>query len=108
MVGPPLLLWTDLLTARALVWIVSVGRDGDLTDQAHLFFCDRYGRLAQHYREHGRRDRARRYQQKADEHWVPGGDGPPYAAAMAMPRPSRFFRTNATSGSGRHHPDDAA
>ena len=35
-------------------------------------------------------------------------NGPPYAAAMAMPRPNRFIRTEAVSGSRFNGPDDAA
>ena len=37
-----------------------------------------------------------------------GVDGPPYAAAMAMPRPSRFIRTHAVSRNRFPGPDDAA
>jgi hypothetical protein len=101
-------LTADLLSARSLVWLASVGRDAELTPDAHLYFFDRYKRLADYHRAHGRLDRARRLQAKADEHWSSGGGGhPPYAAAMAMPRPRRFVRINAVAG----HPggfDDAA
>ena len=98
----------DLFSAKALVWFVCVGRDADLTPEAHLYFFDRYSRLAQYYRTHGRPRRAAQAQAKADEHYrAGGGDGPPYAAAMGMPRPRRFIRTNAVSGS-RNEPDDAA
>lgn len=100
----------DLLTARLLVWLASVGRDAELTPDAHLYFFDRYSRLASHHRARGRIARARRLGAKADEHYRAAGgtDGPPYAAAMAMPRPSRFIRTNAVSGTRVRDPDDAA
>jgi hypothetical protein len=31
----------DLLSAKALVWVASVGRDADLTPEAHVYFFDR-------------------------------------------------------------------
>jgi hypothetical protein len=34
-------LLADLLTAKALVWVATVGRDHELTVDAHLFFFDR-------------------------------------------------------------------
>jgi len=99
-------LWlsADVLSARVLVWVVSAGREAELTPEAHLFFFDRYQRLAQYHRVRGRVGRAQVLQAKADEHYHAGaGDGPPYAAAMAMPRPPRFIRTDAVS---RHRPSD--
>jgi hypothetical protein len=94
----------DVLSARVLVWVASMGRDAELTPEAHLFFFDRYQRLAHYHRVRGRVSKAQRLQTKADEHYhAGGGDGPPYAAAMAMPRPARFIRTDAVS---RHRPSD--
>jgi hypothetical protein len=103
-------LTVDLLSTRVLVWIASFGRDAELTPEAHIYFFDRYRRLAQYHRARGRVRRAKRFQAKADEHYRAGGgdDGPPYAAAMAMPRPNRFIRTNAVSRSRIEGPDDAA
>jgi hypothetical protein len=100
----------DLLSAKVLVWVASVGRDAELTPEAHLYFFDRYRRLAHYHQAHGRPGRARRLLAKADEHCRAGGgvDGPPYAAAMAMPRPNRFIRTDAVSRSRFGGPDDAA
>lgn len=99
----------DLLSARLLVWVASVGRDVELTPEAHLYFFDRYCRLAQYHRVRGRAGKAARLQAKADEHYqASGGDGPPYAAAMAMPRPARFIRTDAVSRSRVSDYDDAA
>src|SRR5688572_2209157 len=100
----------DLLSAKVLVWIASVGRDAELTPEAHIYFFDRYRRLAQYHRSRGRVGKATRFQAKAEEHYRAGsgGDGPPYAAAMAMPRPNRFIRTDAVSRSRMDGPDDAA
>lgn len=99
----------DVLSARVLVWVASVGRDAELTPEAHLYFFDRYRRLAEYYRTHGRVVKAKRLQARADEHYdASGGDGPPYAAAMAMPRPRRFIQTDAVSRNRLGGPDDAA
>ena len=99
----------DLLTANILVWIASVGRDAELTPEAHRYFFDRYRALADFHRSRGRHAKAKRIQAKAEEHYRPGDeDGPPYAAAMAMPRPSRFIRTDAVSRTRFRGPDDAA
>ena len=102
-------LCADLLSAKVLVWIASVGRDAELTPEAHLYFADRYHRLARYHEGHGRPDKSKRLRRKANEHYAAaGGDGPPYAAAMAMPRPSQFIRTDAVSHSRLDDPDDAA
>ena len=106
-------LWSlsiDLVSAKALVWVASVGRQVELTPEAHLYFFDRYRRLAQYHRTHGRPRRAEEVQAKADGHYRAGGgtDGPPYAAAMAMPRPRHFVFTDAISRSRVDGPDDAA
>jgi len=47
------LLRADLITAKALVWVASVGRDVELTPEAHVYFFDRYRRLAEHHRRRG-------------------------------------------------------
>ena len=106
-------LWSlsvDLLSAKVLVWVASVGRDAELTPEAHVYFFDRYSRLAHYHRIHGRSDKAKQLQAKAEEHYRASGgsDGPPYAAAMAMPRPTRFVRTDAVSRNRFDGPDDAA
>ena len=100
----------DLSSAKVLVWVASVGRDAELTPGAHLYFFDRYRRLAQYHRTHGRQAKGRRLQAKADEHYRAGGGigGPPYAAAMAMSRPRRFTRTEVFSRNRFNGPDDAA
>ncbi|HEX2458131.1 MAG TPA: hypothetical protein VHI99_30830 [Vicinamibacterales bacterium] len=104
-----LALVVDLLSAKAMVWAVRIGRDADLKPEAHVYFFDRYSRLAEYHRARGRLAKARRFQLKADEHYRASGgfDGPPYAAAMGM-RPSRFTRTNAVSPRDVGGSDDAA
>jgi len=96
--------------ARVLVWVATVGKDADLTPEAHLYFFDRYQRLARYHRKRGRRARAERLQERADDHYRAAGAGPPpYAAAMAMPRPRRWIATEAVSRIGLDGPgDDAA
>jgi hypothetical protein len=98
----------DLISARALVWIATLGRDAELTRDAHIFFFDRYQRLAQFHKRHGHEAASVRLQAKADEHYrASGGTEPPFAAAMAMPRPRRWTTVNAFAG--RHgDSDDAA
>jgi hypothetical protein len=104
-----LLLAVDLVSAKVLVWFASVGRDSELTPEAHSYFADRYQRLAESHRSRGHLAKAELLRAKADHHLeaAGGSDGPPYAAAMAMPRPARFFRTNAV-GTRHEGPPDAA
>jgi hypothetical protein len=94
----------DILSARVLVWVASAGREAELTPGAHAYFCDRYRRLAGYYRRRGRANAAAAAETKALEHCQ--DDGPPFAAAMAMPRPTRWVKTWAVSGTD--DPDDAA
>ena len=99
----------DLMTANVLVWLARVGRDADLTPDSHLYFFDRYSRLAACHRRRGHSARARRLQGKADVHYrLGGGNGPPYAAAMAMPRPARWLMVDAQSRHRLDGPDAAA
>jgi hypothetical protein len=104
-----LLLSVDLASARVLVWFASVGRDGELTSEAHAYFADRYQRLAESHHRRGHLAKAQRLRAKAEHHREAAGGphGPPYAAAMAMPRPARFIRTNAV-GTRHGGPPDAA
>lgn len=91
------------------MWIASVGRDAELTYDAHLYFADRSLRLARVHRRGGRVARAVVLEHKARAHLIlSGDDGPPFAAAMAMPRPSRFIRTDAVGHASTQGPDDAA
>ena len=102
-------LWLDVLCAKALVWVASFGRNADLTPEAHLYFADRYEQLAQRHRRQGCPARAERLESRAEHHLDAAGlDGPPFAAAMAMPRPRRWLRTDAVSRARIDSPDDAA
>ena len=99
----------DVLSAKVLVWIASVGRDAELTRDAHLYFADRYSRLARIHRARGRAGRASALDRKAREHLhLSGWDGPPFAAAMALPRPRHLVMTDAVSRTSLDGPDDAA
>ena len=99
----------DLIAANVLVWVARLGRDAELTPDAHRYFFDRYRRLADYHRRRGHEARAQRLQAKADEHAQFGGsDGPPYAAAMGMPRPRAWLATDAVSRRHVRGPDDAA
>jgi hypothetical protein len=99
----------DLLSAELLAWAITSGRDVELNSETHYFFYDRYRRLAEYHRLRGHRTRARRLGEKADEHYrATGYNGPPYAAAMAMPRPRSFTRVDAVSRSPVDGPDNAA
>jgi hypothetical protein len=100
----------DLATAKILVWFVRAGRAADLTAESHLYFWDRSKRLAECHRRSGNTARARKLERKAEEHFRlgGGGDGPPYAAAMAMPRPRQWVVVHARSRSHIDGPDRAA
>ena len=91
-----LTLSADLLSVRALAWMATFRTDGELTSDAHLYFHDRYRRLAEWHRARGYVNRARQLAATADAHYqAAGGDEPPFAAAMAMPRPRRYTRVEA-------------
>jgi hypothetical protein len=103
------LLRIDLWTAWVFVWLFGLERRGLTTDD-HRFFADRYQRLADLHRNRGHITRAARLEAKAREHVVAqrDPDEPPYAAAMAMPRPRPYVRTDAVSRTHLQPPDDAA
>jgi hypothetical protein len=101
--------WLDLVSVRLFVSLLSLDKDPELTPEAHLYFFDRYQRLADFYSKRGNDSRARRLQRKADEHYELGdGDGPPYAAAMGMPRPRQWISTDAVGKRHTKGPRDAA
>jgi hypothetical protein len=95
----------DVASVEALVWVATFGRDADLTPEVHRHLFDRYSRLADYHRQRGHIEKARRFRMKADDHHF--DDGPPYAAALAMPHARRRV-TCAVSPRRLNVPDDAA
>ena len=69
----------DLAFANVLVWLARFGREGELTREAHLYFFDRYSRLASYHRGRGHAAKAARFDAKAESHHVDEFDsGPPF------------------------------
>lgn len=67
------------------------------------------GVWAEYYRGRGQRKKAARLYEKAEAHYRRSGHpGPPFAAAMAMPRPRSPFFTWAVGTRDARGPDDAA
>jgi hypothetical protein len=108
MAGSHWALALDVASAKVMVWVASFGRDAELTRETHLYFFDRYSRLADYHRRRGHIAKAKSFDVKAEAHRVEPDEGPPYAAAMAMPRPRHFVRTNAIGSDRNNSPDDAA
>jgi len=99
----------DLFVTNALLWVASARRTGEPKPEVHLYLYDRYSRLAEYYARRGNRKKATRLHEKAEAHWRRSGrPGPPFAAAMAMPRPRSPFFTWAVSKHDPRGPDDAA
>jgi len=100
----------DLIITNAILWVAGAGRVGEPRPEVHLYLYDRYWRLADYYERRGNRKKASRLRTKAAAHYKHSGDtGPPFAAAMAMPRPrSPFFTWAVAKGWDRRDPDDAA
>jgi hypothetical protein len=102
-------LWSlrvDLMSAKLLIWLTSLGQDAEWRPETHLYFYDRYWRLAQVYTRGGREAKARVLRARAEEHYrAGGGDGPPFAAAMGMPRPRPWLITDARSDRARRPPE---
>jgi len=93
-----------------LVGLARAGVDGgEVRPEVHHFLADLYGRLAVLHARAGRWRAAERARRCCDAHRALGGDdGPPYAAAMAMPRPGRLMMVHAVSGRRMDDADDAA
>src|SRR5262245_21187371 len=78
----------DIGSARALLWLVTAGRSASIRPEAHLYMAERYARLALRYENEGSLKRAARLRRKAERHYRMGEpEGPPPAAALAMPIP---------------------
>jgi hypothetical protein len=88
----------ELASAKVLIWAASLGRDAELSPETHLYLANRYDRLSHIQRVRGRHAKARRLARLAAEHYLAGGwNGPPYAAAMALPRPMKWVIVEAIS-----------
>jgi hypothetical protein len=105
-------LWSlrfDLASTTLLIWFLSVGCDDvELRRETHLYFYDRYSRLAKVYSTRGNESKARALRAKAIAHYHASGDdgGPPYAAAQALPRPRLRPIMDARSTRELHRPDN--
>ena len=105
----PWRLRSDLIITNAMLWVAGAGRVGEPKPEVHLYLYDRYWRLAEYYEHNGNRKRAARLRNKAEAHYKRSGDtGPPFAAAIAMPRPRPPFFTWAVGKRDQSNPDDAA
>jgi hypothetical protein len=105
----PLRLRWDLWSVQLLLRVALASGRGDARPEVHLFLADRYERLAAHHQRAGHQRAAKRLRIKAAAHrTLAGGDGPPYAAAMAMPHPRRSMVVDAIGGSSPDDPDNAA
>jgi hypothetical protein len=92
------MLRADLVTAKVLIWTASLGRRADLTPETHVYLAHLYDRLSHQYRLRARHGQARRFAHLAAQHYRDGGwDGPPFAAALAMPRPIKWVTVDAVS-----------
>src|SRR5262249_45194585 len=105
----PWRLRADLLTTHGLLWVTRAGRGYELKPEVHLYFYDRYWRLAQYHERRGAKKKAIRLRAKAEAHYRRSGhDGPPFAAALAMPVPRPSLFTSAMATRSTDHPNDAA
>jgi len=94
----------DIVSMKAFVWVLgqlrarAVDPNGGILD-SHLFFYDRYSDLAEYNRLRGRIAKADRFAAIAEAYYqaAPDDDGPPEAAAMAMPAPRPPINTNVVS-----------
>jgi hypothetical protein len=100
----------DLWSVHVLLRLALASGRGETRPDVHLFFADRYARLAEHHQRKGRHDSARRLRLKSAAHTqLGGGDGePPHAAAMAMSHPRPSVLVDAISRRRVTGPDDAA
>lgn len=99
----------DLVSAKVLIWAASRGRDVDLTPETHWYLANCYDRLSHIHRVRGRHAKARRLARLAEHHYHAGGwNGPPFAAAMAMPRPTHWIIVDAVSRQTVGGSDDVA
>ena len=88
------LLVLDILSIKLFVRLF--GRDGELLD-SHLFFYHRYTELSDYHRARGRMKKADRLEAIAEAYYqaAPDDDPPRKTAAMAMPVPRSYVKTDA-------------
>ena len=99
----------DLASAKALMLVGASSAEDDIDPNVHLFFYDRYWRLASLHEKAGRTRRAAALRARAEHHFVfCRGGGPPYQAATAARAPRPSIRTLAFGRDTRDNPDDAA
>jgi hypothetical protein len=92
------MLRADIVSARMLIWTASVGRPTELTPETHIYLANLYDRLSHQYRIRARHAKATRFARLAAQHYGAGGwNGPPFAAALAMPRPVKWVVVEAVS-----------
>jgi len=93
------MLRADIVSAKVLIWAVSVGRQAELTPETHFYLASLYDRLSHQYRIRARHAKATRFARLAARHYHAGGwNGPPFPAAPAMPRPAKWVVVEAVSG----------
>jgi len=99
----------DLIITNAILWVAGASHMGKPKPEVHLYLYDRYWRLAEYYERRGNRKKASRFRAKAEAHYKDSGHtDPPFAAAVAMPRPRSPFITWAVGKRDHKDPDDAA
>jgi hypothetical protein len=90
-------LLVDIFSMKILVWVL--GRNGELLD-SHLFFYHRYIELADYHWLHRHATKALKLEAIAEAHFQAApdnDDGPPEAAAMALPARPTIVSTNVVS-----------
>ena len=99
----------DLASAKALMFVGASLSDEDVDPDVHLFFYDRYWRLAALHERAGHKRRAATLRTRAEHHFAfCHGDGPPHEAATVAQAPRPSIRTLAFGRDARDNPDDAA
>jgi hypothetical protein len=98
----------DILVAHLLLFVAKAGKPGEPNSDVCFYLGNRYLRLAEKYQRSGASSKSLRLRGKAEKYLGPL-QGPPYAAAMAMPIPRRPTFTAAIGWRTRKGPpDDAA
>jgi hypothetical protein len=95
----------EIVFVAGLARLVFIGREVQLSPDFHMFLYDRYWRLAKWHEARGRARRSQALKARALRHWEEtGSDGPPFAAALAMPVPLPPIFTWAVAGRQQEAP----